>query len=86
MYNTVQYSNGYNDVFTNGVLSSLHTSGGSSTQNVCCYLELVEGILHRELVTVEPFRELKQVLHLLPTVRGGLRGMEMERGRERGNW
>ena len=52
----------------------------SGTQNVCCYLELVKGILHRELV-VEPFSELKQVLHLLPTVGGGLWGW---RGREGG--
>jgi len=80
MYSTAQYSYGYNDVFTNGVLSSLHTSGGNVTQNVCCYLKLVEGILHRELVAVEPFSELKQVLHLLPTMRGGLWGWRGRKG------
>ena len=50
------------------------TFSASSAQNVCCYLELVKGILHGELVAVEPFTELKQVLHLLPTVGGGLEG------------
>ena len=45
-----------------------------SAQNVCSHLELVKGILHGELVAVEPFTELKQILHLLPTMGGGLEG------------
>ena len=44
------------------------TSTSSGGQDVDCFLELVEDILHGELVAVEPLTKLQQILHLLPTM------------------